>query len=366
MNNKNFNEMVQRSIDKAMEKIRLLSQQRQFPVNADFGSGGLPSLNDGISNYKRDTFFDTSCHEAKVYNYREMYSLLQQLSDQYDEVKLTSCGKSEGYGGPEYALDVWSLHILPTEEPISVDFFVGGQHICENSGSVTAYMIGMRLLESFKAGNPHVHKMRKNSHIVIIPQVDVDYYNNLERYPTLPKNYWETGYGIFTATDGEISIQFPKNFNANFYGSVETHLELQGYPPMKQSQAVKKTIENLVFQKGLHPFLGIDYHEAGLGRKFTVFFTKYNPKADSFTKKTPLYILRAVRPFYPVEFIQCSEDSDIAFVDEKLLSGFLTKLGADSFVFEPPDKDKGYKLEQQIEMNLIATDRILAEYYMDM
>ena len=46
-------------------------------------------------------------------------------------------------------------------------------------------------------------------------------------------------------------------------------------------------------------------------------------------------------------------------------SEYLALRGAHSFTLEVPKQQHGYMLDERVEMNLIATDRLLARYYLN-
>ncbi len=76
-------------------------------------------------DYHRNTFIDTECNTAKVHSYQEMRLLLAELQSKYPkDAEMFSAGKSEGYGSPDNALDVWGIHLYAIEKSEQTAFFV--------------------------------------------------------------------------------------------------------------------------------------------------------------------------------------------------------------------------------------------------
>ena len=320
-------------------------------------------------DYHRNAFIDTGCNNAKVHSYRGMQSLLEELQRSYPaDISIFSAGKSEGYGLPDNALDIYGIHLYATEKPKRTALFVSGHHPHEWSGSETVYELARRMLESYHAKNQNIRELRKDTHVVLIPQVDVDQYDNLEATQDL-EQYFKNGY-LRLIEENPYLFDELCDVDVNYYGSAEGHEAALGFPPFRQSIAVKEAILDFIGCYG-SPFLAIDYHEGSHG------YLAMGVK----NRGPPLWVLAEVSKSYPI----ASEDQirgSIQAAEEMALdpsfpgfSDIMAASGAASFYTETPwpltgDQSKEsresdrYTLAQRIEMNLIATDRILARYFL--
>ena len=313
-------------------------------------------------DYKRGMFINTQCRGNNVHSYHEMNQLLRELNAKYpSDTQLFSAGKSEGYGSPDNALDVVGIHIFATDEPKQTAFFVGGHHPNEWSGSETVYLVAERLLQSYHGGNPNAHRMRKNTDIVFIPQVDVDLYAQPDFEKVTKSNYpefFERGYSRLEANPDAVDI--------NSYRSQHIIDFLLGGFVLNQTRAVKGFCRDVIARYG-SPFLAFDYHEDQKLEKFEISQHRARAPPDH-----PLYVYTEVVKSYPV-----INESELAYVQEldkelvltpdiaNCFSEYIACKGAYGFTFEVPKEENGYSLKQRIEMNLIATDRVLARHYLD-
>jgi len=209
---------VMRHIDgeKMLERLMgVVSKIRPKQIDHQFASMYSEHNN---SDYHRGMFIDARCQEAKVHSYGEMRHLLDDLIIQYpSDAQLFSTGKSEGYRSSDNALDVVGIQIFAIEEPKQTAFFVSGHHADEWSGSETAYLVAKGLLESYHEGNPNVHKMRKNTHLVFIPQIDADLYAqpNFENVTELSyEEYLERGYSRLNVEPDHIVTNYYRDEGA--------------------------------------------------------------------------------------------------------------------------------------------------------
>lgn len=345
-------------IDKALLKC---SEYFNGEVDSESSRCYNPYSEHDSPDYKGDMFIDTSCDEAKIHSYSEMEALLRDLQTVYPvDAKVISAGKSEGYGGLENALDVWVLSMPATDKPKRTTFLVAGHHP-EYSGPETVYLLAKRLLESYQAGNENVRKLRKNTHIILIPQIDSDLFNNLHRARDMNRiDYMELGYSWLGANPERIYLnRYNQNFDAIDF-LTRTHI-------VEQARSVRRVCEGVIEEYG-QPCLAIDYHEGpGSCGKFAI-----ARKIPGSPPIQPLYVYAEVANLYPVieesevpEFqkavmkgIRPGRDKDYSF------SEYMAFKGAQSFTFEAPMKRDGFFLAERIEMNLIATDRILARYFL--
>jgi len=329
--------------------------------------------------YQRGMFIDTRCNKSKIHSYREMKGLLEELQKKYSsDVEMFPAGKSEGYGSPNNALDVWGLHLFATEKPERTAFFVAGHHLLEWTGSETVYELAKRTLESHYTDQKHlqnlrknVQNLRKNTHLVFFPQVDADQYDNLEQFKLGDETeYFIKAYSRLIGSEDYLFVDLFGCPDVNYYGSREKHEKDFGYPPLSQSTAVKNAIQKSIDEFG-SPFLAIDYHEGA--DKYAVMHVN--------NRDPPLWVLAAVSRWYPVadesslqSGVQSEEDIALALYGYPRFSDLMVDEGAASFYTETPlpmmgdplaeDREMNtYPLEQRIEMNLIATDRILARYF---
>ncbi len=225
------------------------------------------------------------------------------------------------------------------------------------------------MLESYHAGNSNIQKIRKNTHLVFIPQVDVDQYENLKATRELEK-YFRNGY-LRLIEDEPYLFDDLCGVDVNYYGSMDEHEKVLGFPPLKQSIAVKNAILDSIAHYG-QSFLAMDYHEGSRG--YLVM--------DVRNRDPPLWVLAEVSKSYPIASEDQIKGSTQAEEDIALDSSFprlsdvMVAEGAASFYTETPwpltgDPSKEKReadlitLENRIEMNLIATDRILARYFLD-
>lgn len=316
-------------------------------------------------DYKRGMFIDTSCGEARIHSYRDMETLLKGFQTRYpSDVKMVSAGKSEGYSTPENSLDVWALHMFATEKPEQTAFFIAGHHP-EYSGPETVYLVAQRLLESYHAGNRNVKTLRKNTHLVFIPQVDVDLYDNLDRVDQMDiEDYLEEGYSWLIDNSDPKQTSELRNHEMNFYTTEgdqglteEEYLKIRGFYPFAQTDATKKEIYDSVAKFG-KPLLVVDYHESD------ALLGKYHFMSVR-ARVSPYFVLAEVAKSYPV--MNEEEIRYLAKVEESRtystrLVDLMDDKGAQCFYSEAPQT--GYPLAQRIKMNLISTDRILARYFL--
>jgi hypothetical protein len=317
--------------------------------------------------YHRGMFIDTNCKQAWVHNYKEMEDMLRMLISSYpSDVRMLSAGKSEGYGGPENKLDVWGIEVFATEKPDRTAFFFSGHHP-EYSGPETVYLIAKHIMESHYLDNQNVKEIRKNTHLVFIPQIDADLFNNLDKAnPINMGDYFEKGYSWLIDQTNLEAKELQRliwalrahdmntyTFNRNFMSEPENFT-------FKQNIDVLLTLTRMIGKYGT-PFIAIDYHEQLKGSDYLAF------QLD--TKQPLYYVFAEVAKSYPVptEAIVTKYATLPPEHYQKALINFVNRHdGAASFFTEAPGRGytNGYSLAQRIEMNLIATDRILARHYM--
>jgi hypothetical protein len=390
--------------------------------------------------YTRSMFFDVTCQENRIYDYKEMQKNLEELANSYDRVELTSIGKSQGYGGPENAVDVWSLYICPDGRSEKTVFFVGGHHGPEFSGNVTPYLLAKRLLESREKGNPYVKKLLQDKRIIVIPQVDSDYYNVFRGLDVEygSDDYWGLGYGFQRDRVGdepedpewielekimaselfgtnpddiqEMKTEFtseglflltPNSQEVNSYGP-RGYFERHGYLPLKQTISVRNAVINFEKQFG-KIYMAFDYQEKlpteiYENKKFLEKLDRTKEALKLFdipwkvpvkeyvenrqnreegffireelTKQIVTFALEEVGKDYPVfegvdKFRRAPRETigeDVPFSDFIVRPSESRIGGGFSFYVEAPFLIDQPGIQAQIEMNLIATDRILAEY----
>ena len=173
-------------------------------------------------NYAPGTFIDVSCKAAKISDYRTMYGMLEKLSKRFpNDSTFFKVGESRGFGAHENSLEIPGIHIKATDKPERTAFFVAGHHP-EYSGPEAAYLIAERLLTPDEGKISHVRQMRKNTHITIIPQINVDLYNNLEKYERDPERYWRDGFGSRDDMPGELQL--------NHYAVGRFYFDVYGLP----------------------------------------------------------------------------------------------------------------------------------------
>ena len=136
----------------------------------------------------------------------------------------------------------------------------------------------------------------------------------------------------------------------------EEYITFRGYRPFAQTEAVKKAVLKSIEDYG-KPQLAIDYHENLDRDQFTIIPIRPIP---------PYYALAEVAKSYPVES-QDDVDAAIRFRTEISNGGLslmdiIANMGASGFTFEAPGERTAYTLKQRVEMNLIATDRILGRH----
>ena len=314
-------------------------------------------------NYHRGSFINTECNVAQVHSYSQMESLLRDLQIDYpSDVAILSAGRSQGYGGYENALDVWVLHMPATESPTNTAFFIAGHHP-EFSGPETAYLLAERLLKSYHSGNENVKSLRRNTHLVFIPQVDADLFDNLDRLASMSQeDYYEQGYSwILSDPDHSSSL---RGHDMNLYVTdngmtEEEYINLWGHRPFAQTVAAKRAVLKAIEACG-KPEFAFDYHENCLSDRFTIIPIGSSP---------PYYALAEVAKSYPVEGqddVEATAKSrrEVSNGSHSLID-IISDMGAAGFTFEAPGKKPVYRLEKSIEMNLIATDRILSRHCLD-
>jgi len=344
--------------------------------------------------YQPGMFLDTSCRSPELHSYSGMYNLLRALEKSYpDDVKLFNVGESEGYGSSENALEIPGIHIIATEEPKRTVFFVAGHHP-EYSGPEAAYLIAERLLTAYHMDrNPNVQKMRKNTHITVIPQVDVDLYANKEKFERDPAKFWREGYGSLSKHTPPAADSLILQWDRNFYGRSDNHFACHARAPPKEALSVKKTVKQTITSYG-PAFLAFDYHETPRARYTSIIYlTPEN--IDRTTIVEVEQFLRSLRensgkdityddPFdpllmganetwlYPQYAIKEMERVGSGEFNRKDIEEyvhastgsfdeFMTVLGADSFSFEVEGE---LPLEEKVAMILAGTDRILARYFL--
>ena len=142
---------IDRIFTKALETVKRNQGKKHIESSNPFYEYDNPAYNPGM-------FLETHCNQAKIHNYSEMEKLLKEFCNKYSsDAIVTSAGKSEGYGNPKNALDIWALQIPATEKPEQTGFFVAGHHP-EFSGPETVYLIAERLLLSYHSGNENVKR----------------------------------------------------------------------------------------------------------------------------------------------------------------------------------------------------------------
>lgn len=327
------------------------------------------------SDYHRGMFADTKCNSAKVHSYGEMESLLKQMQGKYpSDVKPVSTGKSQGYGGPENALDVWLLHMLATKEPKRTAFFIAGHHP-EYSGPETIYALAERLLKSYHTGNPNVKVIRKNTHMVFIPQVDADLYDNLGKAGPMDRgDYFLEGYSWLIDINDPEQVSNLRRHEMNYYcvgdRTEEHYFAQKGYYPFAQTTAVQNAVFSCIEEFG-KPVLAVDYHECDEFHKYWI--AQLNARLPAY------YILAELAKSVPV---RNSLEAEYGMESQRVMDilktdpmDIMADMGAACFYTEAPVSMAGdqpgkqkqtilYPLEKRIEMNLIATDRILARYFL--
>lgn len=314
------------------------------------------NVNGDNVDYQRGMFIDTTCSKAEIHSYGDMYDLLKKLETPSD-VKLYSIGKSEGYGGPDNALDIWALIMPATEKAEKTAFFVAGHHP-EPSGPEAVYLIAERLLGSYHSDNKNVKTLRRNTDLVFIPHADPDLYNNLKKYVD-KESYFENGYLWRVSKPFEkISIRYHESNSYIFPGSVseEEYVRKMG-KPFAQAEAIKEYVNNSI-ASSRPPILSIDYHE--------------NYKLPTFEimqrgKGIPMDIWKEVGKDYPIsdDFFKRYKEMEISRANNatarSTFADMLNMAGATSYLIEA-SAEKRYTLENSIEMHLIATDAILAKH----
>lgn len=299
------------------------------------------------SDYRPGKFIDVSCSSATIHSYGDMYSKLEELSERYpDDVILFKVGESEGYGGSDNSRVIPGIHITATEESERTVFIVAGHHP-EYSGPEAAYLIAERILESYEANNPNVREMRKNTNITIIPQVNVDLYDNLEKFEADRDRYWQEGFGLKDSTE-------PPGYN--YYGPADEYEAWYLRGPMMESLAVKGTIRKTI-KAYKNPFLSIDLHE--------------HPWADnsfvSQIESTDSYETHVVHPDYIKQQMALvgsgkmkDKSRDIKARTDTFFE-YMADMGAQSFLFEIQGD---LSLDEKIQKILVGVDCIFARYFL--
>jgi len=333
---------------------------------------------DKLPSYHRNLLIKTTCEKAELHNYQEMKGLLETLCLNYpQDAHMVSLGQSKGYGDDSNALDILSLQIPAKAKPKHTVFFVSGHHYCETSGPETVYEIAKRILESDSDNNQYIKAIRELTTFIFIPQVDVDAYNNLEiALRTTEIKFGEQAYSRFLnpVIDPEIleinqtAIRYFDN--AYFKDEIENKDENIQYSDdyvrlfyMPPSMVVSKAISDIRYGK---PFLACDFHEQRIPKELEKEFVNIDFIILS-ERDTPLprYVYEEVAKDYPVSLEHSLNPQRIPEEGGKTtFSEFLANLGASSYAFEPPGNISPFNLAERIEMNLIATDRILSKHYL--
>jgi hypothetical protein len=331
--------------------------------------------------YRLGTFIDVSSRSAKVHDYRSMYALLKKLSERYpNDTEFFKVGESRGYGGSKNSLEIPGIHIKAAEQSERTAFVIAGHHP-EYSGPEAAYLLAERLLAAYENRNSHVHQMRQNTHTTIIPQVNVDLYDNLEKY-------WEDSFGTRSYELAGTVEREPKDLEHNYYGSDNEYLDFYGVPPPKASKAVKKTVGKVIKEFG-PPLLSLDFHEAARADYSLLMQTSRDDIVwrqvdlegaigdiavqngetdwDFFAVGGEEYAL-AKFPKYVIDEMD-KVGSGRMHYNEKgkkdlnvfSFDTFMAFKGAESFLFEIESK---LCLDEKIEKILVGTDRILARYFL--
>lgn len=312
-------------------------------------------------DYQRGTFIDTQFRGGDIHDYHEMQQMLEELNTRYPgDTELLLLPESEGYGNPDNALPIVCFQLPATQKSERTVFFVSGHHKGEWSGSEATYLIAKRLLGSYHAGNSAVKLIRRDTHLTFIPQVDADLYANLPEAMHLGRDeYYELGYSRLGIRPNDVELNRYREFNASDFLS-EQHI-------FEQTRAVMSFCEATIAQHG-PPLLVIDYHEGPSCGKFEAL----QDQARVPPRHLP-YIYAEVAKSYPViNELELAENQ--VFLNEFLLisdmaetfSEYMACRGAYGILLEAPKEEHGYSLDQRIEMDLIATDRILAQHYLDL
>jgi len=342
-------------------------------------------------HYRPGTYFDVSCEAAEKPSYESIEKELRAIESDYpNDVELFSAGESEGYGGPENALPIWGIHLKATDESKRT-IYLGAGHHPEISGPLSSCLIARRLLEPHYDQKESVHQLRKENHIMVIPIVNVDLYNNLDQYDhSRREEYWKKAYGMITTDRFGMVETIIKKFEANFYGHPDQHDEEFGFPPLKQSMAVKSAIEDAIKLFG-KPLLAFDYHETRWGDWTLI--KQMSPEGFPIKGYTepevdPMLFYRELleRDFDPYDHVDPSEISTLSIPEYALreiakispgpinldmrtvetlrmygCTEFMASKGAEAFTFET---QRDLTLEDKIRINLLGTDRILAKHFL--
>ena len=339
--------------------------------------------------YHRGMFFDVSCYSTEVFSYGKMRSELEKLKSEYpDDVHLFSAGQSEGFGGPDNSLEVIGMHIPATGEPERTVFFAAGHHP-EYSGPQTAFLIAKGILKKYCNDDKAVQAIRKNTNIIIMPQLDPDIYNNLDKMGPRATRWWtnefyEEGYGTIETEQMLEHYNGPKWFQSNFYGDLRQYLWEFGYNPPRQALEIKESIKRIIENEP--PVLSFDFHEGIYGHSEVDQMSPENKKiigindpwviwkytdiewfsdeayeyidGDIETRSYPLYALLEAEQDFPgkIKFDPEAIDTERGYTFDE----FLASLGAESILFET---SRQWTLEDRIRFNLIVTDRILARHF---
>lgn len=352
------------------------------------------------TGYQNGTYLKTNCGEASISSYDRMNDKLKELRSTYSGVEIIPVGKSMGYRGYENALPIVSFHILPTDTEQTNVYFVAGLHPEEWSGSETVYLIAERLLDSYRRGNANVQELRKNTRLIFVPQLSPDiYYNLAAALKRTRGEFYIQAYSYLSILKRLANIdrkqieeilanQEPNWFgdmwsakNMSFKDALYRHLSpvlsmegdsLREYIETKYRNRIKPV---LAFDYHETPNISDDlddsseydddYHEAGLESDWPFYITWDGTSGQELAEYGMIEVLKAYVPDLNLASVdrrfrrKSREQSE----DEDTFRDYMGSLGAQSFCLENASVEQ-YALHDRVQMNLIATDRILARHFL--
>jgi len=295
--------------------------------------------------YTPCSIFEISYTSNYVRNYQEAIEYLKEINGIQSNIPVSSIGKSRGYPGNHEPLDIFAVDLFATEKSKRTIFIVGGFHRGEEGSSESVLSLLENIVNS--SDNPNLRKIRKDTHIFLVPQINSDYYASFKdgNPNTFTSDLYNDDINSFPLTHvfdfmaQENSKRFPELpkelfDESDLYGKISP-----------EAMCLVNAIDSRIQQYG-RPVIAVNFHETPVnGTGSTVQNYKYN---------TQQFVYYEIKKYFKITAKNTRSNLIMPTFDTLLKS----KVARFSVTTETDSKAA---LEERVKINLMIVERLMHE-----